>query len=440
MVTTLAVFTRDLRVRDNPMLVAAAREAERVVPVFVLDAAMDRSGFAAGGRRRFLAESLTDLDRSLRELGGRLVLRAGEPVEQICRLADEVDAARVHIATDSSAHAHRREAALRSALSERRRELRGHDEVHAVVAPGRLRPAGRDHFAVFGAYHRRWSDVPWRRVLGPPERIRLPELDPGALPPVEPRAGTDGFPGGERAGLMRAERWLGQGVEHYDDQRDRLAADGTSRLSPYLHLGCLSALELATRAGAGDGAREFVRQLAWRDFFHQLLDARPDTAHRDYGRQVDDWRDDPEALEAWRTGHTGVPVVDAGMRQLLAEGWLPNRARMITASFLTRTLGIDWRAGAAHYLEHLVDGDLANNNLNWQWVAGTGTDRRPGRVLNPLRQAERYDPDGAYVRRHVPELADLAARDLRQPWRLPDPERRALKYPAPLPGLADTLR
>ncbi|OHV29935.1 MULTISPECIES: cryptochrome/photolyase family protein [Pseudofrankia] len=459
MVTTLAVFTRDLRVHDNPMLTAATDEAEFVVPLFVRDTGAPRDLFGSGNRERFLVECLADLDRSLRGLGGRLVVREGDPVEQVCRLADEVGAARVHIAADASAYAQRRQTTLRTALAERGRELRSHDEVHVVVAPGRVTPVGRDHFAVFSAYHRRWEDAPWRGVVSPPERIRLPKVDPGHVPP----AGADGrqagkggsagasaggesasgFAGGESAGRRRAELWLGRDVEHYDDRRDLLAEDGTSRLSPYLHLGCLSARELATQAGRSDGARAFVRQLAWRDFYYQLLAARPDAAHDDYRRDrggARDWRDDPEALDAWRSGHTGIPIVDAGMRQLLTEGWLPNRARMITASLLTKTLGLDWRAGAAHYLEHLVDGDLANNNLNWQWVAGTGTDTRPGRVLNPLRQAERYDPDGIYIRRYLPELAHLKTPEIHQPWRLPDHERRALDYPAPLRDPADGFR
>ncbi len=435
--TTLAVFTRDLRVHDNPMLAAAVAEAEHTVPLFVLDPAMARPAFAAGGRQRFLAESLADLDRSVRGLGGRLVVRAGHPVEQVCRIADEVNAGTVHLAADCSGYAQRREEALNSALAERGRTLRCHDEAHAVVGPGRVTPAGRDHYAVFGAYHRRWEAAGWRRVVPPPHRIRLPAVDPGKLPPTDGPAGDGGFPGGETAGRARAENWLSQSIDDYDVRRDQLPADATSRLSPYLHLGCLSALELATRAGTSGPARAFVRQLAWRDFFHQLLAARPDAAHEDYRAARRTWRDDPMALDAWRSGHTGIPIVDAGMRQLLAEGWLPNRARMITASFLTKTLGLDWRTGAAHYTEHLLDADAANNSLNWQWVAGTGT--RPGRVLNPLRQAERFDPNGVYVRRHVPELAGLAGRAVHRPWRLTDGDRAAPGYPQPLPGLAERL-
>jgi deoxyribodipyrimidine photo-lyase len=425
MTTTVAVFTRDLRIRDNPMLAAAVREAELVVPLFVLDEHID----AAPGRRVFLADSLADLDRSLRELGGGLVLRTGDPAEQVRRVAEQVDAARVHIASDVSGYARRREQRLRAALG--RRELCCHDDVHTVLPPGAAHPQSKDHFAVFTPYYRRWTALPRRRVGPAPDRLRLPSVEPGRLP----ETGRGRFPGGERAGRERADRWLREGLPHYERRHDLLAEDGTSRLSPYLHFGCVSALELANRADRA-GGEAFVRQLAWRDFHHQVLAACPEAAHRDYRNRGDAWLDDSTALDAWRTGHTGIPIVDAGMRQLRAEGWMHNRARLITGSFLTKTLYLDWRAGAAHFFDWLLDGDVANNCLNWQWVAGTGTDTRPNRVLNPLRQARRYDPDGEYVRRYVAELADVPG-DVHEPWRLPAHERRALRYPEPIVDLVD---
>ncbi len=196
----------------------------------------------------------------------------------------------------------------------------------------------------------------------------------------------------------------------------------------------MSALSLALAARPLPGGEEFVRQLAWRDFFHQVTAAFPAIASRDYRplRGGPDWAQDVGALDAWRAGQTGVPVVDAGMRQLAAEGFMHNRARMITASFLTRTLGIDWRHGYRHFAALLADGDVASNAGNWQWVAGTGNNPRPHRVMNPLRQAARFDPDGAYVRRYVPELAGLAAPHIHAPWKLPAAHRRQLGYPDPL--------
>lgn len=201
-------------------------------------------------------------------------------------------------------------------------------------------------------------------------------------------------------------------------------------------MGCLSPLELATRAAEheGEGAGAFVRQLAWRDFHHQVLAARPAAARDDYRPRGDAWREDDQALQAWKDGQTGIPIVDAGMRQLRAEGWMHNRARLITGSFLTKTLYLDWRHGAQHFFDHLLDGDLANNCLNWQWVAGTGT--RPNRLLNPVRQAERYGPHGDYIRRFVPELADLdQPHDIHQPWRYAPAQRRRRSYPPPIVDL-----
>jgi deoxyribodipyrimidine photo-lyase len=234
--------------------------------------------------------------------------------------------------------------------------------------------------------------------------------------------------------------WLGSAVTGYADGHDDLAGDRTSRLSPYLHLGCLSAAELAAAAGRSRGAYEFTRQLAWRDFNLQLLAARPEIAREDYRPRGDSWRHDEEDLAAWEEGRTGYPIVDAAMRQLRREGWIHNRGRLIAASFLTKTLYLDWRLGARHFLRHLVDGDIANNQLNWQWVAGTGTDTRPSRVLNPLRQAERYDPDGRYVRRYVPELAGVDGPAVHTPWTLPARVRAGLDYPQPIVDLAEGRR
>jgi deoxyribodipyrimidine photo-lyase len=251
-------------------------------------------------------------------------------------------------------------------------------------------------------------------------------------------------PGGESRARSQLTAYFRQGLDTYDSTRDDLGADATSRFSAHLHFGTLSPVELVHRAGrhGGPGAEAFVRQLAWRDFHRQVLAARPESAHRDYRTRHDRWRTERTAaadIDAWRAGRTGYPVVDAAMRQLRAEGWMHNRARLLTAGFLTKTLYVDWRIGAAHFLHWLVDGDLANNQLNWQWMAGTGTDTRPNRVLNPVIQGKRYDPTGAYVRRWVPELAGLDGPLAHEPWKLPAPARAALGYPDPIIDLSDGL-
>ena len=435
--TTIALFTRDLRLHDNPVLDAARTGADHVVPLFVHDTGLTRTGFAAEPRRRFLHECLADLDAGLRARGAALVERHGDPVREVCQLAEQLGAAEVHVAADASEFAGRRRRHLDESLGRQRRRLVVHDAVHTVVPAGRVTPQGKDHFAIFTPYFRQWERVERRKPAPAPRRLSLPPGLPAPEPPARPEP-LRTHRGGETEGRRRVRDWLGDDVDHYTERADDLAADGTSKLSPHLHFGCVSALDVAERAAARatPGAQAFVRQLAWRDFHYQCLAARPQAAHADYRPRGDAWRDDPDALQAWQEGQTGVPVVDAGMRQLAAEGWMHNRARLIVGSFLTKTLYIDWRAGAAHFLDHLLDGDVANNQLNWQWVAGTGTDTRPNRVLNPLRQAERYDPTGDYTRRWVPELADLDnPRDVHQPWRLGGNRLRELGYPAPLVDL-----
>ncbi|MBL1100900.1 cryptochrome/photolyase family protein [Streptomyces coffeae] len=444
MTTSIAVFTSDLRLRDNPVLHAALRAADQVVPLFVADHGLARTGFAVPNRVAFLADALADLDAGLRERGGALVLRKGDPVAEIRRVADRIDATEVHIAGGVSGYAGRREARLRAALAADGRTLRVHGAVVTAVEPGEVVPAGKDHFAVFTPYFRAWQRIGQRRVLAAPRAVPLPELsglrsEPlSAVTSLAPGTPSPGLPeGGETAGRRRFHTWRRSGLDGYADDHDDLAGDATSRLSPYLHFGCLSPVELVCRAreSGGAGAEAFVRQLAWRDFHHQVLAARPDAAHTDYRARHDRWRADDAEIAAWKAGRTGYPLVDAGMRQLGHEGWMHNRARLLVASFLTKTLYTDWRIGAQHFLDLLVDGDMANNQLNWQWVAGTGTDTRPNRVLNPLAQARRFDPDGAYVRRWVPELAGVRGPRVHTPWRLPEDERSRLDYPDPIVDL-----
>jgi deoxyribodipyrimidine photo-lyase len=235
--------------------------------------------------------------------------------------------------------------------------------------------------------------------------------------------------GGESAARAALAVWLRRGLARYPERHDQVGADGTSRLSPYLHFGCLSPVEVARRAADRPGGEAFLRQLCWRDFHHQVTAAFPAIAREDYRPRGDTWNDDATALAAWKEGRTGYPLVDAGMRQLRAEGWMHNRARLVTASFLVKDLHLDWRLGAAHFFDLLVDGDIASNAGNWQWVAGTGNDTRPNRVFNPVRQAQRFDPQGDYVRRWVPELQDVPGAGVHEPWLLEAETRRQLDYP-----------
>jgi deoxyribodipyrimidine photo-lyase len=444
---SIVLFTADLRLHDHPPL-RAALGAREIVPLFIRDKGVTAAGFAAPNRRAFLADCLRDLDSGLRERGGRLIVRSGDVVGEVCAVAAETDAGEVHMASDVSAYAQRREQRLRRALEAEGRRLHVHDTVTTAVAPGALTPAASDHFAVFTPYHRQWSGVRLRAALAAPRAIRVPDAVGSEELPA--RTGLQGVSeglaeGGETAGRQRLACWLRTGITWYEDRHDDLAGDGTSRLSPHLHFGTLSPVELVHRARGtgGPGAEAFLRQLAWRDFHRQVLAARPAAATADYRTKRDRWRTEHTAHEdvrAWKEGRTGYPVIDAAMRQLRHEGWMHNRGRLLTASFLTKTLYVDWRVGARHFLEFLVDGDVANNQLNWQWMAGTGTDSRPNRVLNPVAQARRYDPDGVYVRRWVPELAALEGPSVHQPWKLQGPDRAAIDdYPDPIVELSAGL-
>ncbi|WP_328744537.1 DNA photolyase family protein [Streptomyces sp. NBC_00285] len=444
---SVVLFTCDLRLHDHPPLTAALDGTEQVVPLFVRDRAVDGVGFAVPNRLAFLADCLRDLDAGLRERGGRLVVRHGDLVDQVCKVAAEADADEVHMASDGSAHAHRREERLRRALEGEGVRLHVHDTVTTAVAPGAVVPGSSDHFAVFTPYFRHWSQERLRDPLAAPRTLRVPEGV--GSEPLPSRTGLSGLSaglaeGGEAEGRRRFTAWLRGGVAAYEDRHDDLAGDATSRLSPHLHFGTLSPVELVHRARrvGGPGAEAFVRQLAWRDFHRQVLAARPAVASVDYRTQHDSWRSERAAradVEAWREGRTGYPVVDAAMRQLRHEGWMHNRGRLLTASFLAKTLYVDWRVGARHFLDLLVDGDVANNQLNWQWMAGTGTDSRPNRVLNPVTQAKRYDPDGAYVRRWVPELDVLEGASVHEPWKVRGTDRGAVDYPDPIVELSEGL-
>ena len=416
--SAVVLLTRDLRVHDHPALTAAAATAERVIPLFVLDEGILGSRFAAPNRVGFLLESLADLRERI-----PLVVRRGDVVEETVRLVAETGAESVHLSADVSAYAQAREERLRDALGV---EVVGHPGV-TVVPPGEVAPQDRDHYEVFTAYWRAWRRVPAGEPLPaphlPPPHLPPHDLDPGELPELPAGRSPELVRGGETEGRRRLERWVSDGLAGYKD-----GLHETSRLSPYLHLGCLSAREVAARCAAS-GA--FVRQLCWRDFYAQLLAARPETAHEDLRPRGDEWVDDAEALAAWKEGRTGFPLVDAGMRQLAREGWMHNRARLVTASFLTKDLGIDWRVGAQHFYDLLLDGDVAQNAGNWQWVAGTGTDSRPNRVFNPTLQAKKLPGAGEYIRRYVEELT--AVEDVSEPGLL------APDYPAPILDHAEAV-
>jgi deoxyribodipyrimidine photo-lyase len=435
--TAVVLFTRDLRVHDHPALHTACRDADRVVPLFVLDERILGSRYAAPNRVAALLEALEDLRSSLRARGGDLLVRRGDVTDEVRGVLTEVEADELHLSADVSGYAARRQEQLDRLGDDLDVRVHAHPGV-VVVEPGDVTPASGDHFRVFTPYWRRWVDHPHRDPIPAPSRVPTPDsLGAGTIPAlgelVDGEESPDRLRAGESIARERLDWWFGEAIEGYDEGRNDLAADRTSKLSPHLHLGCLSPAEVADRVDRRrNGHETFLQELCWRDYDHQLLAALPELPREDIRTKGDDWRDDDEAFEAWREGRTGYPIVDAGMRQLRREGWMHNRARMITASFLTKHLYVDWRRGAWHFMDHLVDGDLANNFVQWQWTAGTGTDSRPNRMFNPITQSERYDPDGTYIRRYVPELASVDDRLVHAPWRAEDQLFGDVDYPPPI--------
>ena len=414
---SIVVFTRDLRVRDNPALFGACSEATHVLPLFVFDDSILRRKNLSPNRMTFLIDSLRNLDSSLQKLGSNLFIRRGNWVTEITKIANNVASKKIYISDDVSGLASQRIKSL-----EQQGILNDFEVILcpgvSVVDPGFLAPSDGKEYKVFTPYYRRWLETPWRKPFKTPAQLTKIELKNRSfdlLDSLDQKSqSTLLFRGGEEEGITRLNTWIKEELVNYEEGRNDLAGDRTSHLSSYLHLGCLSPLEVALEA-LEYGGEPFVRQLCWRDFYLQILKERPDSSRKDYRDRQYRWNHDPEALEAWKLGKTGFPIVDAGMRQLLAEGFMHNRTRMIVASFLTKDLHLDWREGANHFMQYLIDGDVASNQLNWQWVAGTGTDSNPHRIFNPTRQSERFDPKGSYIRKWVPELRTLSDKEIHNP-------------------------
>jgi len=418
-------FRRDLRLHDNPALLAAAGGGHPVVPLFVLDQKL--WGPAGHRRRAYLAGSVAALDASV---DGSLVVRHGDPVDTVLAVAREAGADTVHVAADLMPYGRARDGAVEQALAGAGIELVRTGSPYAV-APGRLRKGDGTPFRVYSPFFRAWTSHGWRAPAPAPARIEwaAPVPDEG-MPSVEtiedlPVAGET-----EARRIWReflASDAPGSGVGGYGTNRERPDLPGTTRMSVHLKYGevhprtmlaDLQAVPPDQQAGAGTLRGE----LAWRDFYADVLFHRPETAREYYKPEFARMRYDtgPDAdarLAAWQQGLTGYPIVDAGMRQLLTEGWMHNRLRMIVGSFLVKDLHLEWTQGARWFMRQLVDGELSSNQHGWQWIAGSGTDAAPYfRVFNPTTQGEKFDPRGDYVRRYVPELGHVAGKGVHTPW------------------------
>jgi deoxyribodipyrimidine photo-lyase len=448
-VTAILWFRRDLRVHDHPALQAALESDEPVVPVFCLDDRLLHGRHASGPRTQFLLECLADLDDSLRRRGSGLVVRRGAPERELRALAKGLGAERVHFSSDVTPFARRRGERMRAAFAGTGVELHAHPGLAAIDDVGSPRTQTGRPYTVFTPFHQSWERQNRREVLSAPRSISpLPgRLAKGRIPPLASlglaQEVAEPPRGGERHGRERLERFLADDVSSYAQGRDALGAGASSRLSPYLHFGCVSAREVESRLADDAGAAAFRRQLCWRDFHHHVLLHFPRNARSEFQQRYRGsiaWSRARRRFERWCEGRTGFPLVDAGMRQLRREGWMHNRARLVVGSFLTKDLGIDWRWGERFFMRLLVDGDEANNNGNWQWIASVGTDPAPvyRRIFNPARQLDTHDPSGAYVRRYVPELARVPREYLGEPWTMPEPVQREAgceigsDYPRPI--------
>ncbi|MCU1538277.1 MAG: deoxyribodipyrimidine photo-lyase type [Humibacillus sp.] len=424
--TTPAIlwFRRDLRLGDHPALLAAC-EAGPVLPVFVLDPALLDEDTP---RSRRLVASVAALAK---DTGDALVVRHGDPVEVIPALAKEVGATQVHVSRETTPYGRRRDEKVEKALAAADRTLVTTGSPYAV-GPGRVVNQSGSPYKVFTPFSRAWREHGAPAPAERPTRIRWfhGDVRRDELPDLAP-AGDSGAAAeaGEKAAHQRWEAFLDEGITAYDTERDRPDLDSTSRLSTALKYGEIHPRTLladiaAHSSSRSTGATTWVTEIIWREFYADVLWHQPDSAWHDLRPELknltyDEGADTDALVDAWREGRTGYPIVDAGMRQLLAEGWMHNRLRMITASFLTKDLHVWWPVGARHFLDHLVDGDIASNNHGWQWVAGTGTDASPYfRVFNPVTQGKKFDPDGDYVRRWVPELKHVEGSSAHEPWKL----------------------
>ena len=430
--TTLMWFRRDLRLADNPALVAASRAAGpggTVVAVFCLDR---RLHSAAGAPRRvFLGRCLRALDESI---GGHLVVRAGEPCLRDGRVRARDRRNRRVRSSRLRSLRRRRDRAVEAALGRAGLRFERVGSPYAV-APGTLRTTNGAPFKLFTPFARAWRRHAWDAPLPAPNAAYASGVAREELP-VDPPLDAAIPDAGERSAMRAFRRFRDAHLDAYDTERNLPGVDRTSRLSPHLKFGTIHPRQLLAELRATKAHTTFANELCWREFYADVLHHRPASAHRALDERMTSLETDAGAIadeqfDAWTAGRTGYPLVDAGMRQLLAEAWMHNRVRMVVASFLVKDLHIDWRRGSQHFMAHLVDGDLASNQHGWQWCAGTGTDPAPFfRIFNPTLQGERFDPDGTYVRRWVPELRTVPDPYVHRPW--DDPSGRCRGYVDPI--------
>jgi deoxyribodipyrimidine photo-lyase len=446
MTTGIWWIRRDLRLDDNPALQEAVTHSDHLVPLYILDPTL--LSHPAEKRKSFLFDGLRALDASLRRHGSQLVVMQGEPQQVIADVVHTTGAQAIYAEADYSPYARKRDQAIAANFP--------FWLVHGltVFPPGFIQKSTGCPYTVYTYFNRAWKSLPTPSPCCAEGEFRIPPL-PENLPvsqPIPPSTARNlALQAGEKAGFERLQHFLAGPITRYGQERDLLASDATSMLAPYLRFGMLSirglvaearfAMENATDEQTHKNASLWLDQLIWRDFYFSILHHFPQVLKTSFRKDLQNiqWRNAPQDLEAWKQGKTGYPVVDAGMRQLRQTGWMHNRARMITASFLVKDLLINWQDGEAWFMEQLLDGDPALNNGGWQWSAGVGTDAAPYfRIFNPTLQGRKFDPEGEYIRRWVPELTRVPDKYIHQPWLMPSEIQQqsgcviGIHYPRPI--------
>lgn len=451
--TVVHWFRRDLRITDNTALNAALETGQDVVTVFCFDDGILSSSYTGAARLAFILDALDNLQTVIWNAGGRLIFRRGDPLREISQLVEKVSAEAVYCNSDYTPYAQKRDRQMQNDLNVPLR--RYHDAL--IMPPGSVMTNNGDPYSVYTPFKRKW------RSNIKPVDYAVQDTQPGNLYRIQnvmsidlPSLADLGFEqpnlipvATEEHAQKRLAHFTNDTIYDYDTQRNELTLEpfngsegGTSQLSPYFRMGMLSprqAFTAAARAGKAatstqdkESVTAWADELIWREFYMHVMAHYPHVYSGNFNTTYDnlDWDHNPDGLARWKNGETGYPIVDAAMRQLKEVGWMPNRARMIVASFLTKDQLINWREGERHFMQHLVDGDPAANNGGWQWAAGTGTDAQPYfRIFNPVSQSKKFDPCGDYIRRWVPELEHITDDKIHEPWTLKQPPK---DYPAPV--------
>ncbi len=407
-------FRRDLRLADNPALLAAIDEGEDVLALFILD--LDIAERAGDYRKAYLASSLNALDDSLK---GKLAVIAGDAVLVLKDVIARYQITSVHVGQDFAPYGVSRDARVEAAGIHLNKTGSGY-----AVSPGRVRKPDGTNYRVYTPFYRAWLTHGWRAPVQAPKKLELVSPAPSdrQFPDWQTPTGVELQQAGEKAALKRWQAFQTGDLSEYEVGRNIPGIPGTSRMSPHLRWGEIHPRTILSSLQPGADHDVFRKEIAWREFYADVLHHYPHTSRDYYAPQFSKLRYDApdEKFQAWCAGKTGYPMVDAGMRQLKAEGWMHNRVRMIVASFLVKDLHIEWQHGASHFMKYLIDNDVASNSHGWQWTAGCGTDASPYyRIFNPIEQGKRFDPEGNYIRTYVPELSHMVGAEIHEPWSSP---------------------